>query len=174
MMDNYPKMKSTTVDEFIDFLNGVAQREKEIEQQEQDEADEDFGPEEECVCYDCTTKLEIEQTSAEDTDQTFYMVYVEDRSSPTVKHKDIADAMKECERLTKLTGKDAHLLKAVATCCPKPKVKADPIAQLATKASDAGMDDVASALLLAVDIIRDAAEDDRIFLSPVYSKLFLN
>lgn len=44
----------------------------------------------------------------------FYMLYVEGRSSPTVKHRTYLDAKREAERLAKNNpGKDVYLLSAL-------------------------------------------------------------
>lgn len=44
--------------------------------------------------------------------KTFYMIYVEGGSTPTVKHDNPVDAQKEAERLAIKTKKKTYILKA--------------------------------------------------------------
>ena len=44
--------------------------------------------------------------------KTFYMIYVEGGSTPTVKHNNPIDAQKEAERLALRTNKKTYILKA--------------------------------------------------------------
>ncbi len=46
----------------------------------------------------------------------FFMVFVEGKSAPAVKHYEIGPAMMEAERLAKINGKTAYVLEAVSSC----------------------------------------------------------
>jgi hypothetical protein len=50
----------------------------------------------------------------------FYMVFVENGNSPTVKYQDEESAQKEAERLCVKTGRSAYVLKTTVLIKPKP------------------------------------------------------
>jgi hypothetical protein len=53
--------------------------------------------------------------------KTFWMVYVEDESTPTYIHESEESAQKEAERLTETYGKTSYILKAIKEVEVAPK-----------------------------------------------------
>lgn len=55
--------------------------------------------------------------------ETYYMVQVEGKSAPTVKHYNQQDAKAEAERLCAKEQRPVDVLQCVATCCPPKRLR---------------------------------------------------
>ena len=88
--------------------------------------------------------------------EEFYMIYVEGKGAPTIKHEDLDEARKEAERLAEKEGKPTYLLTATHACLP-PVSKLD-ILNLVEKAIDLDQHDIAKALLTCSILVDAAAE----------------
>jgi hypothetical protein len=104
-----------------------------------------FGPEPKE--HNGTTQFEMEE---------FYMIYVEGKGVPTLKHEDIDEARKEAERLAAKEGRPTYLLTATHVCLP-PVSKLD-VLDLVEKAIKLGQHDIAKALLTCSILVDTASE----------------
>lgn len=96
-------------------------------------------------------------------DTQYYMLYVDGKKAPTVKHTDLDAARAEAERICNKENRPVDLLVAVATCNPKGiKSTDDLIKDLLHYNSVVNVDEVADRLAYLQNLVEDAYDILRI------------